>query len=217
MVAETTSRTLEAKPKFRSYLDSISTEIEKANGADRQPKFKVAPGSKEEAQYTDLFEKTRPLREVLKEARLRKDYSQSDLATMLNIKSSEFIGMVENGQRRFELNRIPAIADALGLDAKKLCRLALFEDAPLFAMAVFGNDVSTFTPTAAAKDKKQQKVSLSPEQLDYMVRLYSLPSPLRYTILDLIEKFTVLIKSGPSRLSKNKERPTMTSSVRKQG
>lgn len=149
--------------------------------------------------YTRMFFGTRSLSEIMYERRTELGMSASDLARALNIKSSEFIGMVERGRRNLELNRVPMLADALKLDSEALCRLALFEAAPQIAMRLFGRKINDFDPKPDKTGKIASKIT--PEQLEFNNKLYSLPSPLRVTVLHLIDQFFTLVNNGPTRLS----------------
>lgn len=185
----------------RNYSVMVKAEIQRASDANRPPKLLVPVGSDLEKGFRNVFEGTKSLATLIRQRREELQMSQADVARALDIKSSEFIGMVENGHRSFELNKIPRLADVLKLKRKEFCRLALFEQAPQFAMAAFGDKVDTYVPETAQR-APQQEVKMTSEQADYVDKLYNLPSPLRYVVLDLIEKFTVLIKHGPSRLSR---------------
>jgi len=62
--------------------------------------------------------------------------TQSDLAAECGISSGDFISLVEAGRRRVKLERVPRLAEVLGVDAAYLCRLALTSWAPQFAAAL---------------------------------------------------------------------------------
>jgi transcriptional regulator with XRE-family HTH domain len=163
-------------------------------------KKSTCPVSEElEQKWAEIYDSTIPLARILRQRREELQLTQADVARALDLKSSEFIGMVENGQRRLELNRVPQLAGVLKLDTETLCRLALFEDAPQFALSVFGAKIKTFVPVAA-RNRRGESVQMSPEQIAIYQRLYALPSALRLTVLALIEQFTTLIKEGPSRV-----------------
>ena len=160
----------------------------------------ACPVSEElEQKWAEIYDTTTPLARILRQRREELQLTQADVARALDIQSSEFIGMVENGQRRLHLNKVPQLAGVLKLDTETLCRLALFEDAPQFALSVFGAKIKTFVPVAA-RNRRGESVQMSPEQIAIYQRLYALPSALRLTVLALIEQFTTLIKEGPSRV-----------------
>jgi transcriptional regulator with XRE-family HTH domain len=60
------------------------------------------------------------LREVLKHRRQELGLLQPDIARAIGVKSADFISLVENGQRSIDLNRIPALARILKLNAEDL-------------------------------------------------------------------------------------------------
>lgn len=64
---------------------------------------------------------------VIRERREELHLSQGAVARGLGISSPEFVGMVEKGQRRLQLNKVPMLAVVLQLDPVALSRLALFE------------------------------------------------------------------------------------------
>ena len=140
---------------------------------------------------------------VIQARRFELELTQAQVANALDIKSSEMIGMVESGHRHLDINKIPRLASVLKVDTEELCKLALLEAAPQFAAAVFGKKLQTVMPAPVTGKQHEQKVTLSPQQLEYNQKLYALPSPLRYSVLSLIDQFTTLIREGPSRLRKD--------------
>lgn len=51
--------------------------------------------------------------------------------------TSDFISLVESGERRMDLDKIPQLADALEVDRTELCRRALAERAPSLYRILF--------------------------------------------------------------------------------
>lgn len=182
------------KPYFKR--DSRAVLAEKRSAMNKP----TCPVSEELAKnWAAVYDATTPLARILRQRREQLQLTQADVARALDIQSSEFIGLVENGQRRLDLNRVPQLAGVLKLDTETLCRLALFEAAPQFALSLFGAKIKTFVPTAARKCQAES-VQMSPEQTAIYQRLYALPSGLRLTVLELIEQFTTLVREGPSRV-----------------
>ncbi|MGC2321034.1 MAG: helix-turn-helix transcriptional regulator [Terriglobales bacterium] len=68
--------------------------------------------------------------EVLKHRRQELGLLQPDIARAIGVKSADFISLVESGQRSMDLNRIPALARVLKLNAKDLVLLAIQEQWP---------------------------------------------------------------------------------------
>jgi len=62
--------------------------------------------------------------------------TQADIAAECGISSPDFISLVEAGRRRVKLERVPRLAEVLGVDPTYLCRLALTSWAPQFAAAL---------------------------------------------------------------------------------
>ena len=79
--------------------------------------------------------------EVIRNRRRQLQRSQREVARAVGIQSADFISLVEKGQRRIDLDRIPALAAVLDLDVHQLCRQALALSAPRMAEALFGAEV----------------------------------------------------------------------------
>ena len=82
---------------------------------------------------------------VISERRLALGKTQAEIARAIGVSSPEFIGMVEAGLRRIDLNRVPMLARALNYDPAELCKLAVQEQAPELFRTLFGGAYS-FTP-----------------------------------------------------------------------
>jgi transcriptional regulator with XRE-family HTH domain len=76
------------------------------------------------------------LREVLKHRRQELGLLQPDIARAIGLKSADFISLVESGQRSVDLNRIPALARILKLNAKDLVLMAIHEQWPEAAVVL---------------------------------------------------------------------------------
>ena len=63
--------------------------------------------------------------------------TQAEVATKLGV-TADCITLVELGYRRLDLDRIPALADAVRLNRRQLCRQALRERAPELYRQLFG-------------------------------------------------------------------------------
>ncbi len=83
---------------------------------------------------------THPLHVLIRRRRRELNLTQADLAELLNV-SPESVALWEAGRRRMDLARIPRLADALQIDARRLCALALAEFQPYFCACLLGNDV----------------------------------------------------------------------------
>lgn len=173
------------------------TALAKKRSAVNKPDVPVS--EELERKWAEIYDTTVPLARILRQRREELQLTQADVARALDIKSSEFIGMVENGQRRLDLNRLPALADVLKLDSEKLCRLALFEEAPQLALSLFGVKAETFVASVASGGQAES-VPMTPQQVAHYQQLYALPSALRHTVLGLIDQFATLVREGPSRV-----------------
>ncbi len=67
------------------------------------------------------------MKEILKRRRQELGLLQPDIARAIGLKSADFISLVESGQRSIDLNRIPALARILKLNAKDLVLTAIHE------------------------------------------------------------------------------------------
>jgi transcriptional regulator with XRE-family HTH domain len=75
--------------------------------------------------------------ELIRQRREQLGLSQTEVARRVEIRSPEFIGMVEVGKRPIPLDRVPALADALEFDRVDLCKAALAERHPILYDALF--------------------------------------------------------------------------------
>ena len=66
---------------------------------------------------------------TIRHRRRELNLTQREVGESLGV-TPDFITLVELGHRRLDLDRIPALADALKLDRAQLCRGALEERAP---------------------------------------------------------------------------------------
>lgn len=78
--------------------------------------------------------------ETIRNRRLELGRTQREVACAVGIASPDFIGLVESGKRRLDLDRVPALAKVLEVDPGPLCRQALAERAPRLAAQLFGTE-----------------------------------------------------------------------------
>lgn len=102
--------------------------------------------------------------------------------------------MVESGQRNLDLNKIPRLADVLGLSREDLCKLALFEAAPALYSTLF--DSSPSGKVRIAGDA--QSGSIQTPAADFNSMLNSLPEPIRRAVEALVESLSTAL-SPPYR------------------
>jgi transcriptional regulator with XRE-family HTH domain len=79
------------------------------------------------------------------------------LCQKLGLKHLETLGMIESGERKPRFDRIPDLADALGVNRTQLCRRFLEEIAPKFSQALFAQVAST--PLDSANSGARQESS----------------------------------------------------------
>src|SRR5439155_7198037 len=104
---------------------------------------------------------------------------------------------------------IPRLAAVLKVNVQELCQIALLEAAPQFAVALIGNKIKTTIPSTVDKPK-DVTMELTAQQQEYVQKLWNLTSPLRYTVLSLIDQFTALLRSGPGRVRRDKFKGDLT-------
>ncbi len=75
---------------------------------------------------------------VVRQRRLTLGLVQGDVAEALSI-TPEAVGMLEAGRRQLALDRLPALAQALRVDAELLCKLGLYEAWPKLYKQLFGD------------------------------------------------------------------------------
>ena len=78
---------------------------------------------------------------LIRHRREELNLTQAEVGEKIGL-TSDAITMVELGRRRFDLNRIPALADALKLNRRQLCRQALQERAPELYQQLFRERVA---------------------------------------------------------------------------
>jgi transcriptional regulator with XRE-family HTH domain len=65
------------------------------------------------------------LGEMIKQARERRGWSQYEFGRMIGYRAGNFVAMIEGGRSHLPLEKIPLVADLLGLDSRNLLREAL--------------------------------------------------------------------------------------------
>jgi transcriptional regulator with XRE-family HTH domain len=65
----------------------------------------------------------------IRQRRQQLNLTQAEVANRLGV-TADCVTLVELGYRRFDLDRIPVLADALNLNRRQLCREALKARAP---------------------------------------------------------------------------------------
>ncbi len=79
-----------------------------------------------------------PFSHYIRQRRLDLDKTQKQVAEVLGT-TPDFVTLVEAGERRIDLDRVPLLADALEVDRTDLCVWALSERAPVLFSEVFGH------------------------------------------------------------------------------
>jgi len=122
------------------------------------------------------------LHEVLKHRRQELGLLQPDIARAIGLKSADFISLVESGQRSIDLNRIPALARILKLNAKDLVMMAIHEQWPEAATVLTSGRASRGLGTLSEEAELASKLSRLPAEsrqiiLNLTDRMLSLESP----------------------------------------
>jgi transcriptional regulator with XRE-family HTH domain len=91
--------------------------------------------------------------DYVRQRRLELGFSLEALCQKLGLKHTETLCMVETGERKPPLDRLPDLADALSLDRTELCRMFLKETAPKFSTALFAHNGKS--PSASATSAEQ--------------------------------------------------------------
>ena len=76
---------------------------------------------------------------LVKKRRQELELTQTAIARGIGIDSPEFIGLVERGDRRISLEKVPLLADALKIEQHGMVALWLFENNPAVYRALFSN------------------------------------------------------------------------------
>jgi transcriptional regulator with XRE-family HTH domain len=77
-----------------------------------------------------------PFTHFLRHRRQQLGLTQEELGLILGV-TGDFIGLVETGRRRLDLDRIPALAEALDVEIIGTCLTVLYERAPHLYDALF--------------------------------------------------------------------------------
>jgi len=120
--------------------------------------------------------------DVLKHHRQELGLLQPDIARAIGVKSADFISLVESGQRSMDLNRIPALARVLKLNAKDLVLLAIHEQWPEASAVLKAGRMSAGLKTLSEEAElagKLSRLSLESRRLIFSLvdHLLSLESP----------------------------------------
>jgi transcriptional regulator with XRE-family HTH domain len=85
-------------------------------------------------------ETTRPtVGAIIRARRIALGYTQETVAAAVGWTAAEMVSLVESGRRSPNLDRIPALARKLELDALELCLVALAESHPILYGTIFGD------------------------------------------------------------------------------
>lgn len=123
------------------------------------------------------------LRQVIRDRRQQKNMTQAEVAKSVGVSSPEFIGMVEAGTRRIDLDKVPTLAGILDLDRKDLVAMALSETHPLAYKELFGKKI----PKATNGSNKDQ-VDLSAEETDLIQKFRGLPKEAQVGVTILVDQ-----------------------------
>jgi hypothetical protein len=115
---------------------------------------------------------------------LRPPVSQAALAKAANVKSPELISLVEAGWRRFKLDRIPYVADALRIKRIDLIKLELHEKAPMVYKELWGS-TDPFDAASVSKSEVSQATTFDG---DFMTKFHSLPQKSRNMLTMMLEE-----------------------------
>lgn len=116
----------------------------------------------------------RRVTDLVKARRQALGLTQADVARKLGITSPDFISLAESGKRSFALDRIPALASILHLNAKDLLYLALGEEHPELAQVLKAGKSST-------------GLTILEDEAEMIERARRLSSSARKTVFNMIE------------------------------
>ena len=74
---------------------------------------------------------------IIRARRIALGYTQETVAAAVGWTAAEMVSLIESGRRSPNLDRIPAIARKLDLDAIELCLVALAESYPILYGTIF--------------------------------------------------------------------------------
>jgi len=111
--------------------------------------------------------------------------SQAALARAANVNSPELISLVEAGWRRFKLDRIPYVADALRIKRIDLIKLELFEKSPLVYREIWGAADPFETASSSQVEAVGEPTSF---EKDFLTKFQSLPQKSRNMLTMMLEE-----------------------------
>ena len=91
---------------------------------------------------TQPFNRTMPFHQILRRRRQELRLNQAHIAEALHI-TPEAVGLWECGRRRMELDKLPRLAEALGLQKRDFCLAALYHFHPRVYAEICGGQAPT--------------------------------------------------------------------------
>lgn len=103
------------------------------------------------------------IQDILVNRRSELGLTHSTIASYMGIRSPEFIGMVERGNRGFDLNKIPLLADILNFERADLVKIYLAEEFPVAYDALFTSKPGEIKTNYATRSEAQELLDLYQE------------------------------------------------------
>jgi transcriptional regulator with XRE-family HTH domain len=89
-----------------------------------------------------------------RQRRLQLGLTQKDVAQILGV-TADYISLLESGERRLDLDRIPRLADALDAERFDLCASALRDRCPQLFAEIFSSVESVAVPPESPQTATQ--------------------------------------------------------------
>ncbi len=116
----------------------------------------------------------------IRERRVSKQMSQTELATAIGYRSPEAVALLETGRRRLDLDRVGELARALEVDPSVMAENALFEQHPLLFGYLMHHKPRPLGPYNQTPVKQPAP--------DVFEMYYALAEPIRDRIAELIRE-----------------------------
>ena len=129
-----------------------------------------------------------PLADRLRARRLELGLSVEEAAHQAGL-AVDLFHAVEAGKRQPDLDHLPYLAAALGLDASDLCRLTLESSWPIFYAALIGRPPTDELPWLEVLDRAL--VEVRQEDVGWLRQFYDLDSQTRRNVRGMVEVLLV--------------------------
>jgi transcriptional regulator with XRE-family HTH domain len=111
------------------------------------------------------------LSEFIRRRRNELSLTQAHVALRMGFKSPDYISLLEQGMRNLDLDKVPALAGILQIDAAMLCKMALEDQYPIMAKCLLKStkSIRLTSPVFTEVDAAAEKLHALPREERQMV------------------------------------------------